>query len=79
MIIRLKHFHDSLNTIVRFEYSPWKNVFTLVKKLRSFDFKSHWNTLIFLDKKYIRSDLNISHRKNDVTFVMSSQTMSDVA
>ena len=25
--------------------------FTLVIKLRNFDFESHWNTLIFFDKK----------------------------
>ena len=47
---------------VRFEYVPWKMYdfvsfslfeFTLVIKLRNFDFKSHWNTLIFFDKKNI--------------------------
>ena len=57
---------------VRFEYVPWKTYdfvsfslfeFTLVIKLRNFDFKSHWNTLIFFDKKNITSDLNISHGK----------------
>ena len=57
---------------VRFEYSPWKNVwfcfisivwFTLVIKLRNFDFKNHWNTLIFLIKKDMASDLNMSYGK----------------
>ena len=32
-------------------------------KLRNFDFKSHWNTWIFLDKKDMISDLNMSHGK----------------
>ena len=40
--------------------------FTLVIKLRNFDFESHWNTLIFYDKK-MRSDL-----------IKSCQTMSDL-
>ena len=34
--------------------------FTLVIKLRSFYFESHWNTLIFFDKKRKMSDLNMS-------------------
>ena len=43
-----------------FDYIPWKLSdfvsfplfeFTLVKKLRSFDFKSHRNSLTFFDKK----------------------------
>ena len=33
--------------------------FTLVRKLRNCDFESHWNTLIFFDKK-VMSDLNMS-------------------
>ena len=38
--------------------------FTFVIKLRSFDFESHYNSLIFSDKKiYIASDLDISRRK----------------
>ena len=32
---------------------PWLQ-FTLVLKLRNFDFESHWNTLIYLDKKGVR-------------------------
>ena len=38
--------------------------FTLVIKLRNFDFKSHWNTLAFFDKKEdMVSDLNMTHGK----------------
>ena len=49
-----------MNNGVRFEYVPWKMSdyvsyplfrFTLVIKLRNFDFESHWNTLNFLDQK----------------------------
>ena len=40
--------------------------FTLVIKLRNFDFESHWNTLIFFDKKMM-SDL-----------IMFRQTLSDL-
>ena len=45
----------------RFEYAPWKNVwyiasfslsgFTLVIKLRNFDFKILWNTLTYFGEK----------------------------
>ena len=60
---------------VRFEYVLWKmsdfvsfplSVFTLAIKLRNFNFESHWNTLIFFDKKMM-PDLN-----------MSCQTVSDL-
>ena len=34
--------------------------FTLVIKLRNFGFESHWNTLVFFDKKNMVSDLNMS-------------------
>ena len=44
--------------------------FTLVIKLWNFDFESHWNTLIFLDKKDMLSDLNMSHGKMS-DFVLS--------
>ena len=37
--------------------------FTLVIKLKIFDFESHWNTLIFLDEKDMLSDLNMFHGK----------------
>ena len=36
---------------------------TLVKKLRNPDFESHWNTLIYFDKKNILSNLNMTHGK----------------
>ena len=45
----------------KFEYVPWEMAdfvsfplsgFTLVIKLRNFDFESHWNTSIFFDKKF---------------------------
>ena len=37
--------------------------FTLVIKLRNFDVESHWNTLIFFDKKNMVSALNMFHGK----------------
>ena len=37
--------------------------FTLVKNLRNVDFESHWNTLIYFDKKEMLSDLNMSQGK----------------
>ena len=37
--------------------------FTLVIKLRNFDFERHQNTLMFFDKKNILSYLNMSHEK----------------
>ena len=37
--------------------------FTLVRNLRNFNFESHWNTLIFFNKKYMTSDLNMSNVK----------------
>ena len=37
--------------------------FTLVIKLIDFNFESHWNTLIFFDKKDVVSNLNMSQRK----------------
>ena len=37
--------------------------FTSVMKLRNFDFESHWNVLVFFDKKDMVSDLNVSHEK----------------
>ena len=36
--------------------------FTLVIKLRNFDFESYWNNLIFFDKKYgVRFDYVLSN------------------
>ena len=37
--------------------------FTLVIKTRNFNFESHWNTLIFFDKKVMTSDLICSMKK----------------
>ena len=37
--------------------------FNFVKKLKNLNFESHWNTLIFFDKKDVVSDLNISYGK----------------
>ena len=37
--------------------------FNVVIKLRNVDFESHWNTLIFFDKKDIVSDLSLSRGK----------------
>ena len=55
------------------EYVPWKTCdfilfplleFTLVIKLRNFDAKRHWNTLIFFhEKSYYISYINMSHGK----------------
>ena len=37
--------------------------FTLVRKLRNCDFESHWNTLIFFDKKNdVRFEYVLSNR-----------------
>ena len=60
---------------VRFEYVRGKMSdflsfplfgFTSVTKMRNFDFKGHWNTLIFFDKEMM-SDL-----------IMSCQTVFDL-
>ena len=37
--------------------------FILVIKLKNFNFESHWNTLMFFDKKIMVSDLKIFHGK----------------
>ena len=37
--------------------------FTLVIKLRNFDFVSHRNSLTFFDQKHMTSNFNMSHRK----------------
>ena len=58
----LKYFSISrpMKNNVRFEYVPWKISasvlfslfgFSLVIKLRNINFDSHWNTLIYFDKK----------------------------
>ena len=58
----LNMFPGRMSDFVSFPLSG----FTLVVKLRNFEFESHCNTLIFLDKKTM-PDLN-----------MSCQTMSDL-
>ena len=42
--------------------------FTLVMKLKNFDFENHWNTLVSFDIKKVMSDLN-----------MPCQAVSDLA
>ena len=37
--------------------------FTLVIKLRNYDFESHWNTLIYFDEKIYAVRFNMSHGK----------------
>ena len=59
-----KHFSilGPVENDVRFELIPWKNVrfyfisivwVHLARKLKNFNFESHWNTLIFIEKKKI--------------------------
>ena len=71
---------------VRFEYAPWKISdfvsfalfgLTLVIKLRNFNLESHWTTLIFLIKKYVVSNLNMSHEKMSdfVSFLLFGFTL----
>ena len=71
---------------VRFEYVPWKMSdfvsfslfgFTSVIKLRNFDFENHSNTLIFLIKECMTSDLNRSNGKmfDFVSFPLSGFTL----
>ena len=71
--IKLKDINYKRNLMkidVRFEYVPWKMFnfvsfsllgFTLVNNI--FDFEINWNNLIFFDKKYMTSDLNMSYRE----------------
>ena len=51
--------------------------FTLVIKLRNVDFKSYWNTLIFVYKKGMMSDLNMSYGKtpDNVSFPLFGFTL----
>ena len=51
-------FHGKMSDFVSFPLSG----FTLVIKLRKFDFKGNWNTLIFSNKKMM-SDLIMSCQK----------------
>ena len=59
----MKHFSIlwPMKNDIRFEYDSWKSVwfcfvsiilFNAVIMLRGFDFKSHWNALIFFDEKW---------------------------
>ena len=63
---------------VRHQYVPWKMSdffsfslfgFTLVIKLRNFDFESHWKTLIVFFFLNMVSDINISHEKCLIFFI----------
>ena len=47
MVSDLNMSHGKMSDFVSFPLFG----FTLVIKLRNFDFESHWNTLIFFDKK----------------------------
>ena len=52
--------HENVSDFVSFPLFG----FTLVIKLRNFDFESHRNTLLFLNKKKdMLSDFNMSHGK----------------
>ena len=51
--------HRKISDFVSFLLSG----FTLVIKLTDFNFESHWNTLIFFNKKDVVSNLNMSQRK----------------
>ena len=52
--------HENVSDFVSFPLFG----FTLVIKLRNFDFESHRNTLLFLNKKEdMLSDFNMSHGK----------------
>ena len=56
-------FHGKMSDFVSFPLFG----FTLVIKLRSFDFESYWNVLIFFLEKIMVSDL-----------IMSCQAVSDL-
>ena len=51
--------HENMSDFVSFPFFG----FTLIIKLRKFDFESHGNTLKSLDKKNMLSDLNMFHVK----------------
>ena len=68
----LKRVHDMIRTYSQLNMFYWKMSdfvsfplfgFVLVIELRNFDSDSHWNTLIFFDKKDTASELNISRWK----------------
>ena len=63
---------------VRFEYFPWKMsdfvsfllfLCTFAIKLRNFDFESHWNTLIFFDRKTY--DVRFEYVHGSFCFILS--------
>ena len=51
--------HEKMSDFVSFLWFG----FTVVTKLRKFNFKSHSDTSIFFDKKGMITDLNMSHGK----------------
>ena len=55
--------HGKMSDFVLFPFFG----FTLVIKLKNFHFESHWNTLIYFDKKNI-SDLIMSCQMSDLVF-----------
>ena len=55
----LNMFHGKMAAFVSFSFFA----FTLVIKLKNFDFESHWNTLIFFDQQKMISDLNVPFQK----------------
>ena len=59
MISDLNMSHEKMFGFVQFPLFG----FTVIIKLRNFNFESHLNTLIFFDKKEIMLDLNMSHKK----------------
>ena len=59
MMSDLNISHGKMSDFVSFPFFG----FTLVIKLRNFDFECHWNTSLFFDEKDIVSGLNIYHGK----------------
>ena len=59
MTTDLNRFHEKMSDFISFPLCG----FTIVIKLRNFDFERNWNTLIFFDENDMTPDLNISHGK----------------
>ena len=59
MVSDLNMSHGKMSDFVSFPLFG----FTLVIKLRSSNSESHWNTVIYFDKKDMLSDLNMLHGK----------------
>ena len=57
--VNLNTFHRKMSDCVSFSLFG----FTVVIRLRNFDFESHWNIWIFFDKKDMVSNLNIFYGK----------------